>query len=175
LELITLYQALQQGWTPPDTVSEEEYARVKALNDPNSPLTAFIGIGCSWGGKWWGGYARSGDRNYARNAKNSLAKRDLTGITFMHLNFMQSSIEVDGALIYCDPPYVGTTGYGQEFDHILFWQRVRDLSERNIVLVSEYQAPEDFVCVAEFATRTDLRTGSGGKEQRLERLFRKPS
>lgn len=51
----------------------------------------------------------------------------------------------DCDVVYCDPPYAGTTGYGREFDHEAFWQwcRTRDFP----VYVSEYRAPEDFISV----------------------------
>ena len=51
----------------------------------------------------------------------------------------------DGDVVYCDPPYAGTTGYGREFDHDAFWQwcRTRDFP----VYVSEYRAPEDFISI----------------------------
>lgn len=51
----------------------------------------------------------------------------------------------DGDVVYCDPPYAGTGGYGREFDHDAFWQwcRTRDFP----VYVSEYRAPEDFVSI----------------------------
>lgn len=51
----------------------------------------------------------------------------------------------DGDMVYCDPPYSGTGGYGREFDHDAFWQwcRTRDFP----VYVSEYRAPEDFISI----------------------------
>ena len=51
----------------------------------------------------------------------------------------------DGDVVYCDPPYAGTGGYGREFDHEAFWQwcRTRDFP----VYVSEYRAPEDFISI----------------------------
>lgn len=51
----------------------------------------------------------------------------------------------DGDVVYCDPPYAGTDGYGREFDHEAFWQwcRTRDFP----VYVSEYRAPEDFISI----------------------------
>ena len=51
----------------------------------------------------------------------------------------------DGDVVYCDPPYAGTGGYGREFDHDAFWQwcRTRDFP----VYVSEYRAPEDFISI----------------------------
>lgn len=51
----------------------------------------------------------------------------------------------DDDVVYCDPPYAGTNGYGREFDHEDFWQwcRTRDFP----VYVSEYRAPEDFISI----------------------------
>jgi DNA adenine methylase len=75
--LITMWKALANGWTPPNFVSENEYAEIKEKNDKNDPLTAFVGFGCSYSGKWFGGYARDDTtRNYAMNAANSLYKKN---------------------------------------------------------------------------------------------------
>ena len=54
-------------------------------------------------------------------------------------------VHEEGNVVYCDPPYAGTGGYGREFDHDAFWQwcRTRDFP----VYVSEYRAPEDFISV----------------------------
>ena len=54
-------------------------------------------------------------------------------------------VHEEGDVVYCDPPYAGTGGYGREFDHEAFWQwcRTRDFP----VYVSEYHAPEDFISV----------------------------
>ena len=49
--LITMWNAVKQGWIPPDAVTEDEYMERKRSNrDPHDPLTAFMGFGCSFGG-----------------------------------------------------------------------------------------------------------------------------
>ena len=51
----------------------------------------------------------------------------------------------DGDVVYCDPPYKNTGGYGIEFNTDAFWEWART---RNYpVYVSEYQAPDDFVSI----------------------------
>ena len=57
----------------------------------------------------------------------------------------RSYVYKDGDVVYCDPPYAGTNGYGRGFDHEAFWQwcRTRDFP----VYVSEYRAPEDFISI----------------------------
>ncbi len=94
----------------------------------------------------------------------------LQDVKFAHKEF--SDVNVSDCLIYCDPPYVGTTGYGAvgEFNTERFWQHCRYLSSNNTVVVSEYVAPDDFVCVWQKKTKTDMHTLSG-KEPRIEKLF----
>lgn len=170
--LITMWKSLQKGWEPPEFVSEEEYTNCKQTQDLDNPITCFIGIGCSFSGKWFGGYARSGERNYAGNARNSLIKKQklLSTVRFSHKSYQD--VNVKGCLIYCDPPYVGTTTYNgtDSFDSDDFWQTMRKWSKDNTVVISEYSAPTEFVCVLEIATKTDMHTKSG-KESRTEKLF----
>ena len=58
--LIALYKAIQNGWIPPDKLTNETYIRLKTEKNEEDPLTAFAGFGCSFAGKWFGGYARGG-------------------------------------------------------------------------------------------------------------------
>ncbi len=171
--LISLYVALQNGWEPPDFVSEEEWRFWRESADMNNPMKAFCGFGCSFGGKWFGGYARSDEKScYAATSKRSLLKQLplIRDVTFLHGDFTDWTPE--GMLIYCDHPYAGTTNYGafDGFDTDLFWDTMRRWSERNTVLISEYSAPEDFTCVAEFGSRMGLTT-NGERPVRTERMF----
>lgn len=177
--LIEMWRKIQQGWVPPDVITEEEYKNIKDNKRAYPPeLVAFAGIGQSWGGKWFGGYARDGTkRNYAKNAKSSLLKiaPSLLNVKFSVRDFVHSSVvDVSDFVIYCDPPYEGTTQYDAvaKFDHNLFWERCRKYAEMdNIVLVSEYSAPDDFTEVASFSTKTDIRDKNNNKTDRTERLF----
>jgi DNA adenine methylase len=175
--LIALWQSLQRGWVPPDTVSEAEYRAAKA-GEASPELRAFIGFGCSFGGKWFGGIARDtrggGSAPHARAAKNSLLKKiqTLRDVVFSHTDYLNTSPSKD-SVVYCDPPYKGTTHYSglPEWDSTTFWNTIRHWSSYATVLVSEYVAPADFECVAEYITKTELRTKKG-RVSRYERLFR---
>jgi DNA adenine methylase len=172
--LITLYQSLQEGWIPPNEVSEKVYRYYQKEHSMDDPMTAFCAFGCSFAGKWFGGYARSEDRNYALNAKNSLMKQlpMIKDVRFMSGLFQEYSPK--GMLVYCDPPYQGTTAYEafDGFDFKLFWNTMREWSKDNTVVISEYNAPDDFECILEIETKTDIRVGDGTKDKRIERLFR---
>jgi DNA adenine methylase len=72
--------------------------------------------------------------------------RGLGDATFICEDYRNVSFP-DNSIVYCDPPYAGTTEYSNssEFSHEDFWDYVRKISENNIVFVSEYGAPNDFV------------------------------
>ena len=173
--LIAMWQALQNGWIPPNVVTKEEYYRVKANMDENPALTGFVGFGCSFGGKWWGGYAKDkrGD-DYCGQAKRGLLK-DLVGIqsaTFTCLDYHDVEIP-DGAVVYCDPPYVNTTGYtvGQ-FDTNEFWDYMRQLSKRCDVYISEESAPDDFECIWSKEKVRTLEKNDNVGRVKVEKLFK---
>ena len=171
--LITLYRAYQHGWRPPETLSKPEWEQLRAVQNPDDPLTAFAGFACSYGGKWFGGYAGGttytgepvplhlrykysdldarGCRayNYAAQAGRSLARQmsKCTGVVFENLDYSELVIP-DGALVYLDAPYKGTTSYGyakSEFDHKRYFAWAEQLSERATVVLAEYSAPEGWV------------------------------
>ena len=177
VDLIAMYRAIQDGtFTPPETVTEEEYRALKD-SDP-SPLRTFAAFGASFGGKEWGGYARGrhGD-NYARQGRNSLARSAAAGMFDGHVRFVSSSVfdldlpeDMSGTVVYCDPPYGGTTGYKTgQFDTARAWDLYREWARRGAhVYVSEYAGPESFL------VDTFTPQGSMGREQRnrvTEKLF----
>ncbi len=170
-DLIAMYQALQQGWIPPDAVSEEQYKKLKA-STTTSALRGFVGFCCSFGGKWFGGYAREGARNFALNGKNSLLKivGSIVDVEFVQGDYQMFSGEL-GSLIYCDIPYKGTTTYKTApFEYEKFYAWVREMSESNTVVVSEYNMPDDFEVVWEIERNLELKTNDKNKK-RIERLF----
>ena len=176
--LINMWTALGAGWRPPEQVSEADYRRVKDAADYSNPLTAFVGFGCSFAGKWFGGYARGGtdDRNYAANAASSLRKklRGMLGVGWRCGDYRALSYSTD-SVIYCDPPYQGATQYGgapDPFDWHSFWQFCRDKANAgHAVFVSEYQAPPDFHAILEINTKLSIRAADGSQPPRIERLF----
>lgn len=176
--LIELFKAIQNGWIPPDNVSEEEYksARLnKSLNEPF--LTGFIGFGCSFSGKWFGGYARGNQtngnpRNYCLESKKNIIKQaeKIKGVSIFNVDYWELQIP-ENSIVYCDPPYENTQKYSNEFDHKKFWAWCDKMVELgNTVFVSEYNAPENWKCVwsKKVNNTLDLNTGS---KQGIEKLF----
>jgi len=171
--LIAMLEALQEGWIPPTEVSRDMYYRVKnSQEDYSNELVGFVGFLCSFGGKWWGGYAsNSAGNNYAARGSRVLVKqaKKLIGVRFTRGSYLDMAIP-PGSLIYCDPPYRGTTGYKGGFDHERFWSWCRDrVKDGHMLFVSEYTAPDDFVCVKKVTHETILDRNR--RRERVERLF----
>lgn len=105
--------------------------------------------------------------------------RHLEDIVLMHTRFNTEiqfeskdykCVEIpENAIVYCDPPYKGTAGYAVgEFNSEEFYGWCRACP--NIVLISEYDMPKDFVLLAEW----DLASQGGGNKNTkttVERLF----
>lgn len=154
--LIKMFQAVQNGWIPPDTISENQYKELmnkrNNYNDDEAALVGFVGIGCSFSGKWFGGYARSKfhygiERNYCLESKNNLLKQDIKHIFFTYGNYYDLTFNNE-SLIYCDPPYFETTKYQSSFDHNRFWKWCNErIADGHKVFVSEFVAPKDWKCI----------------------------
>lgn len=182
--VVSLWQAVQNGWIPPSELSEIEYRQIKQRMELSDPLTAFAGFGCSFGGKWFAGYARNATsgggktvvpQNFAAMAAKSIAAQSggLLGVDFQHGDYRALSY-LGHSVVYCDPPYAGTTGYAglPDFSHTDFWQFCRDQELRgSVVFISEYRAPADFEVVLEIARKRFLRGADQGHSG-IERLFR---
>ena len=152
--LIKLYRQIQYNrfTFPEKPLTREDYEYYKNKMDLNDPMTAFVGFGLSYAGKWWGGYDSYYD-NRGEIGKtttmcvNSLKKKfttDIKDASFENKDYLEF-IPKD-MLIYCDPPYKNTTDYDfiGEFDTNKFWDIMRKWSKNNTVIISEFDAPDDF-------------------------------
>ena len=175
--LIALLKALQNGWLPPTTITEKEYKAIKAAPEWYDPaVVAAALIGCSFGGIWARTYARNAGRtNYALRFYNNVKAQapNLKGIEFYACSYDELVIPPN-CLIYCDPPYAGANYYKDEFDHDRFWEWCRKKSrEGHIIYVSEYNAPDDFLCVwqKEISANLNNQTAAGAQKKAVEKLF----
>lgn len=143
--LIEMYNALQRGWSPPDHISKTEYESLRSLRQADA-LSAFVSFACSFRGKEWGGYFNRASSDAARAAKRSLFKSlPDDRVTFSCTDF-QYVKPARPAVVYCDPPYQGTTGYRTgAFDHLRFYGWCRAIASfGNRVFISEFSNPSGF-------------------------------
>lgn len=205
-ELITLWRAWQDGWRPPRNVwvSRDEYDRLRrqsaaaSASSDDAAWRAFVGFASSHSGKWFGGYidcdkrspnvprcrqnATSMQRTWATLVGNAggerRARRSVHFDCCAYDRAVTTAEARNGVVVYCDPPYAGTSGYPsvngrRGFDHARFWQWARRRSlDGALVLVSEQTAPPDFrpVWSRTIKRKMHISDANGGKS-RTEHLF----
>lgn len=184
--VIKMFKELQKGWQPPTEITEDQYQHAKALSKESGidgelgAWVGFVGVGCSYAGKWFGGFARGVDskgnpRNYAaESARNLLAQKDaIQSVQFVVADYTQFIHSPLPSLIYCDPPYQDTTKYSSEFNHTGFWEWCDIMVEKgHKVFVSEYNAPDGWISIWQKTTVSSLTKDTGSKKA-IEQLFTK--
>ena len=133
-----------------------------------------MGLACSFGGKWFGGYARDSEHvNYAlRGKKSIIAKmKNLMDAEFLCLDYREVALP-ENCIVYADPPYDNTTKYANcNFDTSAFWDYIRKISENHIVYISELEAPNDFVCIWSKQVKRILDVNKDNQFPSTEKLF----
>ncbi|WAX07884.1 DNA adenine methylase [Bacteroides phage BK687P6] len=181
--LIAMWEALSWGWDPPKIIEREYYRDVRTCYRQNSdkyPMhyVGWVGFMGSFRGTFFGGYtghsvmdASAGVVDYiGRAVRNILAQAPLLdGVQFTNRSYADMIIPPN-SIIYCDPPYAGVTKYAYSIDHEKFWAWCREkVAEGHNVFISEYNAPDDFVCVWEQEVRVCVDPGTS--KQAVEKLF----
>lgn len=159
--LIAMFVGLLSGENYPKHIERELYNDVRGCFRSGSDkydlgFMGWVGFMASYRGKFFGGYAgvtMSKGRLYdyvdeaVRGVMRQIPK--LHGVEF-HTGDYKNLLIPDESIIYCDPPYVGTTGYSDSINHDEFWQWCRErVYDGHKVYISEYQAPDDFITIWE--------------------------
>lgn len=182
-DIAMMWQQVIAGWDP-HPVTESEYRDLRASAEA-SAIRGFAGSGCSFGGKWFGGFARGGfnadgtPRNHQAESVRAVgrvaAKLRAGNVHVFHKTFLAWPLDCGlRAAIYCDPPYASSGSGGQyapEFSSAEFWAWADLMSHRHDVFVSEYEAPPGWVSIWEGRKRQSLVIGSGVRDVRVERLW----
>ena len=140
-------------------------------------LLGFVAYACSFGGGWWNGFIGYNEKkgeNYVKEAIRGLKKHIDSAVNMENSDFLHGNYEVieipDNAFVYCDPPYANTKKYANDFDNERFWDWCRELIEtkENIkLLISEYNAPEDFVCIWSKGVQDSMGNNTMSKNEKL--------
>ena len=159
---------------------ESNYNNAAALARNNSDISgidSYALIAFSFGAKWIGGWSRGRNskdeqRDYVSEQHRASEKQKplLQGVKLESCSYLELEIP-DNSIIYCDPPYANTTKYKDDFNHDVFWQWCRDMSDKgHQVFISEYNAPDDFECLWQKEIQSGLNTNTTKKG--IEKLFR---
>lgn len=156
-DLIMLLKAIRDEWIPPIECSKEKYNELKSA--PSSPERGFIGIAASFNCAFFNGGYRLGYKshhNFLKEASDGLMsiKEQLKKTGFLEpRDYTQHNPH--NMVIYADPPYKGNnlkSKFFSNFDHDKFWDTMRLWSKDNVVVISELQAPSDFIKIWKYKT-----------------------
>lgn len=181
--LIAMWESLSKGdYSFVREYSKDEYLHIKNNTELYPKyVVGYVGFNMSYCGKFFGGYAgvvetKGGVRNYpaeaVRNIKNQAER--IKNIDFVCTDFMDFNFNAN-SVVYFDPPYKGTTGYGLSFDYHAFYNKCRALKAEGChVFVSEYNMPDDFSIIWEKKVKSSLSVNgvSGRSKESYERLFK---
>lgn len=192
--LIDCLDALANGWEPPEFISREFYSECRnkfnsgVYSNDEAHILGYVGVNGSYGGKWYTGYAgrsitKVGTvRDYPLEAYNNVMAQvvNIKGVEFISADYGDiDNIDLPPqSIIYCDPPYIGTTEYiaakRSGFDSNEFWAWCRErVFDGHNVFISEYSAPDDFICVWQQEVKSSLSANGkfGGNKKSIEKLF----
>lgn len=127
-------------------ISADEYKNVRICKDSYEDwYVGYVGFFATYGGGFFTGYGReSNGKSRVAKCYRSIMRQQkyFTGIHFQQKDLFD--LDTTDALIYFDPPYSGKRYYTtKHFDNQKFWDKAKELSKNNIVLVSEQTLPEN--------------------------------
>lgn len=183
--LIALLKRVQSGEELYEEVPKDLYDKARtAFNNGDTSEFEDWEIGnivfiASFNGRFFdGGYAglvntKAGTvRNYYDEAKRNLIEQipRLKDVEFQCCDYKKYTGYED-CLFYLDPPYKGVKQYGSSkgFDYTEFWDWCREMSEKNVVLISEHEAPSDFECIWQQEVKRTIDNNKRVKA--VEKLF----
>jgi len=183
--LITMWTAVLNGWEPPDQVTEEFYDYVKLIQDPDDPITAFVGFGLSFGGKYFGTFARSkpGKKPHGHDAgcaKRSCKRRASVLSKHGAKVYCCDYREVidSGQIFYLDPPYHPGKGrnkchdFAGGFDTQEFFEYARMLvALGNRVIVTGFDAPDDWRVIHSWGDTVVRHYAGKGSDGTCESIY----
>lgn len=167
-------------------IDENEYKKVKqefllGNNTYENWYYGYVGFLFSYGTVFMDSYARGNDnkgnpRNMGKERYTNLLnqKEALKDTIFTVQNIFDINLDKlnKNMLIYIDPPYKDTKQYNrQKFDTENFWNLVREMSKRCIVVVSEYLAPNDFITIWEKDLLQNINRKALDRQIATEKLF----
>lgn len=181
IDLLNYVKEDNQLLIAPDDCSFEHYKDVrKDVNHEKYSKTyrALIGYMASYGGRYFdGGYGRDvkgGRCVYEERIKNlKIQSKYLSDVKFICKDYeCINTNDYHNVMFYIDPPYNGTKKYGKyHIDYDYFHEFCRRLSKDNIVLISEYNMPDDFVCVWSKNIKTMQKSNRIKGHNAVEKLF----
>lgn len=165
----------------PDVCTFEHYANVRedrklGTHKYSKEYIALIGYCASYGGRYFdGGYGR--DSKGGRSIYNERLKNfrtqipDLNDIEFRCCDYKDFADIRTASSISIHHIVIQNSILNRSIDYDEFYDFLRKLSENNIVLVSEYNMPDDFKCIWQKERKVLQKSDRVTGEKAVEKLF----
>ena len=175
--LIALLKHIQAGGQVPGNkiMTREYFEYIRSNKDKVEPwLAGYVNIS-GVGEGIDNGYCHNDGhcQNYYDTRARQFVKDApyIQGIEFHSTDYFNVPLPEKSCLIYCDPPYANTTEYVDKFDHKIFWEWAKQKTlEGHKVFVSEYTAPENWMCIWKKETKCTI-ANSAHALKAVEKLF----
>jgi DNA adenine methylase len=158
--------------------NNSEYTKEMYLSARNSdlsnPVDCFAMFNYSFGATFKGSWAKnSRGSDYVKECVRNVLMQSsrLAGCKLLNISYDKLGVPNE-SIIYCDPPYASTFKYKgtDNFNHSIFWQWCREkCKEGHQVFISEYNAPDDFVCV--WQKEVNSNANAKATSRVIEKLF----
>lgn len=166
----------------PEECTKEHYSEVRDCYNKHSnrftkEYIALIGYSASYGGRFFdGGYGRdaSGGRCIYKERIKNLREQapKLEGIQFFCRDYKEYDFIYKNCLFVCDPPYKNTKKYaGKPFNYEEYYDWCRYIAKNNIVIMCEYDMPEDFECIWQKERKVLQKSNRITGDTATEKLF----
>ena len=170
--LILMWKSVQKGWKPPTKmVTEEEFFMLK-YNGQSSAIKGYVGHFYGYMGRYFVPFRHARTQKESLNQSQKIIRiaEKLKQVRFTHGSYKKTS-HLKNFIIYLDGPYEEFAAYYDEggkrrtkFDQLEFWDWCRKMTKHNLLFISAYSAPSDFIEIFSIQSRTT-------KSPRTERLF----
>ena len=188
--LIEMFKSLVSGKEFPKYISKEDYStrrdlynlskRHLDLSDEDYAEIGWYGWMGSYNGRFFdGGYSGHDVQNKGGKPRDYITEQinnTLKSIPFLKsVDFRSGSYdELDipqGSIVYCDIPYRDTKQYdtSKDFDYEKFYDWCRKNKNNFQIFVSEYNMPDDFICIWKKELTNAMNTTKTYKP--IEKLF----
>ena len=151
--MIAYLKEIQNGLTTFPIIYEEQYKDIR--NNIDKYDEWLVGYAMSsygfMGNYGTSNYMTASKPEYIHRAVEKMAKKEwkrLQGIYFVTSDYKELNIP-KYSFIYCDPPYQSRDGYRRidayKVNEFWDWCRKKIYEEGHIILISELEAPDDFI------------------------------
>lgn len=180
--LIELFKYIQHNDLEYRHYTKDEYDDIKYNwkingNKYSKWEMGYVALLFSYRAKWFDSYVNeyyNKDKNETINDSYNSYKvlmndvNNIRKINYTNKNYWELDIK-EHSIIYCDAPYINTTQYKgarNNFDFDKYYSWLRKISKTNLVLVSEYSMPEDFIEIDSWKLHNFINTGTA-----IEKLY----